>query len=123
MGALNGRGVRVELDGGAMQVRFDMNRLIDIEDHFGDLSGLELALTTKPFRTVRWVMFTAGTWLGDADRAPVTEEAVGAVIDPARLGKVSEAVGRALREALGLGDVEVAPSDPTGAVAATRSPS
>lgn len=121
MGALNPKGVRVDLLGGeAVRVLFDMDSLITIEDDFGSLADFELALVTKPFRTVRTALFLAGKWVGDPALAPTTVEAFGALMDPTKvreyLGKITEALYEALGVSQEEADAAVA-ADPTLAAA------
>lgn len=124
MAALNASGVRVELRGGAMQLVWDMNSLIEIEDVYGSLDGFEVALRAKPFRAIRFAVWTAGTWLGDPADAPKSEAEVGERMDLKAMAGMSDAVADALLQAIGLDDGEVAESaDPTKAAAATPSPS
>jgi hypothetical protein len=117
MAELNGSGVRLELRGGAMQLRFDLNALIEVEDAYGSLDGFQVALSVKPFRTVRHALWLAGTWLGDDAAKPTSEEEVGRLLDPQRLRDADAALGQALLEALGKAEPE-AEADPTTAATA-----
>lgn len=131
MGALNTKGVRVDLlNDEAVRLLFDMDVLVDVEDDYGSLTGFELALATKPFRTVRYAFWKAGRWVGDPALKPETAEAMGAHLDGAKtafyIGKLTEA----LYESLGISkeEAEVAANamaeDPTLAAAlASLSPS
>lgn len=100
-----------------MQVRFDLDALIELEETYGSIDAVQMAMGTKFFKTLRHVLWVAGTWTGDPAGAPTSEKALGALVNLKRMKDYHDAVDRALRDALGLDEGEGEAGDPP--VAAT----
>ncbi len=109
MGSLNPKGIRIPLkNGDAMRVKFDIDSLILLEEEFGSLADVFLSLGSKSFGTIRKVLWVAGEWVGDPERAPESLHAVGQMMDPnlARTKEIVDLLVLAMDEALGTADTE-----------------
>jgi hypothetical protein len=118
MSALNGAGKVVELLDGPIVVKFDVNRLIEIEEEYGSLPLLFAALEGGPMvKTIRFLL-----WVALDRQVPLKD--VGARMAGQPVQQLAEPIIAALGEAVGASpDAEPAPADPTPELVLTPSAS
>lgn len=122
MGGLNGVGSPVELFGGVRMVRFSINQLIEIEEHFGSIDGVKGQLDSKPVTATRFLLWVA---LSDPQLAL---EATGDLMEGIDFRELHQALVTELLKAFGQSleskeDTGEQPTGPTVSEPASDSPS
>lgn len=108
MSVASPRGVPVELADGPHVLRFNINRLIEVEEHFGGFDAMQQALDTKPISASRYLVWAS---IG----GEFTLEQVGELLDGVAFKPIIEALAQALAQAFSGSAVSegTAGSDPT----------
>lgn len=90
------KNVDIQLEGKVYKIRFDINALVELEDHYGDIDQAMGALDKGSFKAARTLL-----WAGFRRYHPEMSEAdVGALMDLSNMKEISMKLGEALRAAL-----------------------
>lgn len=106
MAKLNAAGVVVQLADGPHVLKFDTNRLINVEEHFGSFTLVQDQLKQSPLSTNRRLLY-------EGFGRELALEEIGTLMDGISMKSIDKAVGEALVEAMPPTDPdEVDPTPP-----------
>lgn len=94
MAAVNAPARPVALSTGVVTIRYDINALIEIEERYGNLAGIDAAIDKMPVKATRFLL-----WVGMGQ--PGTEKDAGDLLTGTPLAPVMKAIADALVESFG----------------------